>query len=41
MVKENHEAGIDVSSEKRTYSSYLPDFDVVMFTGDIRTGVYC
>ena len=40
MAKEIHEAGIDVSSEKRTYSSYLPDFDIVMFTGDIRTGVY-
>lgn len=30
----------DVSDSKRTFSSYLPEFDVILFTGDIIDGVF-
>lgn len=40
MSEEYIKSESDVSDIKRTVSSYLPDFDVLLYTGDILNGTY-
>lgn len=40
MSEEYIKSESDVSDVKRTVSSYLPDFDVLLYTGDILNGTY-